>query len=190
MKRMGYIIGLVVGIPIFIIIVNFLFFRGNNPSEEIVLEYIQKSKIITIILPKNVQMTSEQYTVGISRRGNPSAFVRKYFFYDFKMRKYMFLLIFKGFDGNSQIRPMVLRQNQDGDKISVRINQKQLNNPKYGTKENPVPVFPIDMLDLKWKGRGWESDPFHVSDDLNKIFVEQYLKHFMPKDEYEEMFKK
>jgi len=85
---------------------------------------------------------------------------------------------------------MVLRQNQDGDKISVRINQKQLNNPKYGTKENPVPVFPIDMLDLKWKRRGWESDPFHVSDDLNKIFVEQYLKHFMPKDEYEEMFKK
>ncbi len=192
MKRMGYVIGLIVGIPIFIILVNYLFFRGNNPKEKEKDVYIQNSIIDTIEI-KAIFPKGEQYIVGVSRRGRPSAFLFKYPFYSEKYKKNFVLLIYEGFDDNRQYRQSLLGRGaftNGSNNVTVNINKKQLNNPKYGTKENPVPVFPIDMLDLKWKGRGWESDPFHVSDDLNKIFVEQYLKHFMPKDEYEEMFKK
>ncbi len=194
MKRMGYIIGLVVGIPIFIILVNLLFFRGNNPTETVLKSYINNSNTDTVELnPVFPIPKGEQYIVGLSRRGRSSAFIFRYPFYSEKYNRNFALLLFEGFDDNRLYRQKVLSSeafNDNFHKIVVRINLQQLNNPKYGTKENPVPVFPIDMLDLKWKGRGWESDPFHVSDDLNKIFVEQYLKHFMPKDEYEEMFKK
>ena len=194
MKKMGYVIGLVIGIPLFILVVNFFLFRGNAPSETEVLNYIKNSNVDTIILPQNVQENTEQYIKGLSRRGRPSGFLDKYPFFDKKNNKHFVMLIINFLDNSSVMRSLVLRQNKEGDKISVHINQTQLNDPKYGTKENPVPVFPIDLISdpeqSSWEARGWESDPFHVSEDLNKIFVEQYLKHFMPKEEFKEMFKK
>ena len=194
MKKMGYIIGLVIGIPLFILIANFFFFRGNSPSETEIVNYIKNSDVDTIILPQNVQMRSEQYIKGFSRRGRPSGFLDKYPFYDKKFNKHFVMLIINFLDNNSVMRSFVLRRNEGGDKISVRINQIQLNNPKYGTKENPIPVFPIDLIRdsgvSTWEARGYPEDPFHVSDELNMIFVEQYLKHFMPKEEFKEMFKK
>lgn len=84
---MGYVIGLVIGIPLFIIVVNFLFFRGNNVSEEIVKYYIQSTNKEIIILPKNVNMEYEQYFVRLSRRGRPSAFLNFYSFYNSKFKK-------------------------------------------------------------------------------------------------------
>ncbi|KQT16978.1 hypothetical protein ASG31_11470 [Chryseobacterium sp. Leaf404] len=34
---------------------------------------------------------------------------------------------------------------KNGDLLSVRINQDQLQSKKHGTKENPVPIFAIDL---------------------------------------------
>ena len=187
MKKMGYVIGLVIGIPIFIVVVNFFFFRGNDPDLKEISQYIQNSKKDTIILPQNSTVKSEQFIKGLSRSGRPSGFLRGYKFLDAKYKKYFSLMTFVWFDKNAEMRTAVLRQNEDGDKISVRINKDQLKNPQYGTKENPIPVFPIDILNLKG---GYPEDPFHVSDELNKIFVEQYLKHFMPEEEFKEMFEK
>lgn len=102
-------------------------------------------------------------------------------------------MIFKGFDKNSEKRWGILGYNDKGDNITVMINQEQLENPKYGTKDNPIPVFPINIILPKntssWESRGYDSDPFHVSAELNYIFVEQYLKFFMPKEEFKNMFK-
>ncbi|OCA70273.1 hypothetical protein [Chryseobacterium arthrosphaerae] len=186
MKKMGFVIGLLIGIPLFIILINFLFFRGNDPSENEINSYISHSKKEMIILPQNAKTENKQYIAGLSRRGRPSAFLKKYYFYDSRHKKFFALLIFDGFDKKSNDRWWVLGDNEEGDKISVQINQDQLNDPKYGTENNPVPVFPRDIHNLKG---GFTSDPFHVSDPLNFIFVEQYLKFFMPKDEFAKMFK-
>ena len=184
---MGYVIGLVIGIPLFIVVINFFFFRGNAPNETEIVKYIQNSKIDTIILPHRTEITSKQYIKGLSRRGRPSGFLWSYIYFDTKYKKYLSLQTFLWLDENSKMRTTTLGSNQNGDKISVRINNKQLNDTNYGTKENPVPVFPIDLLNAKWDS---QLIYFHISEDLNKIFVEQYLKHFMPKEEFEEMFKK
>ena len=88
MKNMGYAIGLVIGIPIFILVANFFFFRGNAPSETEVLNYIKNSNVDTIILPQNVQENSEQYIKGLSRRRRPSGFLDKYPFFDKKNYEY------------------------------------------------------------------------------------------------------
>jgi hypothetical protein len=186
MKGKGYIIGLLFGIPLFIVVVNFLFFRGNNPTQNEISKYINLSIIDTIevaaIIPKG-----EQYISGISRRGRPSGFLDKYPTFSEKHKKNFIVLVFVGFDPNTTHRGRILGTG-DFNTLTIRINQKQLQNPKYGTKENPVPVFAIDMLNLEWEGRGYDSNPFHVSERANFIFVEQYLKFFMPGDEFDEMF--
>lgn len=191
---MDYIIGLVIGIPLFILVVNFFYFKGNNPKETEINNYIQNSKKDTIILPKNAETINEQYLVGLSRRSRPSAVLKKYLFFNETTKKHYSLLIFKGFDSNSTMRWWALGNKNEGDIISILINKAQLNNPKYGTKENPVPVFPIDLIlpaeESSWEARGFKEDPFHVSDELNKIFIEQYLKFFMPKEEFKETFRK
>ncbi|MFC6269821.1 hypothetical protein [Frigoriflavimonas asaccharolytica] len=189
---MGYVIGIVIGIPIFIFVGNFFFFRGNAPNDIEIEKYIQNSKNDTIILPHSTEITSKQYIKGLSRRGRPSGFLWSYIYFDNKYKKFLSLQTFLWLDENSQMRGTTLGSNENGDKMSVHINQLQLNNSKYGTKENPVPVFPIDIIlepgQSSWEARGYPEDPFHVSDELNKIFVEQYLKHFMPKEEFKEMF--
>lgn len=187
MKRMGYIIGLVIGIPLFIIVVNFLLFNGNDTNEKIIGNYIENSNKIIVIVPVQVKLSTHKYIKGLSRGGRPSGFLWKYSFFDRQYDKYFCMMIYMGFDKNSNIRPLILRRNDEGDKISVTINKNQLKNVIYGTKENPIPVFPIDILNLKG---GYPEDPFHVSDELHEIFVEQYLKFFMPKEEFKEMFNK
>lgn len=78
MKKVGYVTGLLVGIPLFILILNFFFFRGNNPTESEIKNFIRESKIDTINLNKAVEPQSNQYIIGLSRRGQPSAFLYSY----------------------------------------------------------------------------------------------------------------
>jgi hypothetical protein len=188
MKGKGYIVSLLFGIPLFIVLVNFLFFRGNNPSNDDVNKYINQS-IIDTILVKAILPKGEQYITSISRRGQPSAFIYKYPTYSKKFNKHFVVMLFLGFDPNSRNRRMFLGSDEFNT-LTIRINQNQLGDARYGTKQNPVPVFVIDMLNLKWKGAGWDTDPFHVSDRANFIFVEEYLKFFMPESDFEKMFKK
>ena len=186
MKKMGYVLGLLIGIPVFILIINFVFFRGNSPSDSDIQNYISRSKTEIINLPQNAKSENIQYIAGLSRRGNPSGFLHKFYFYNSQYKKHFVLLIFDGYDKKSTERWWVLGNNDSGDQISVQINQNQLNDSAYGSEQNPIPVFPRDILNLKG---GFTSDPFHVSDQLNFIFVEQYLKFFMPHEEFKNMFK-
>ncbi len=191
MKNRGYVIGLVIGIPLFILIVNFLFFRGNNPKEVEILIYIQNSNNDTIEV-KSVLPKAEQYISGISRRNNPSSFLLKYTTFSKKYNKHFVMLIFYPFDENSINRRRLIG-GEGADEINqiiVKVNKNQLLNSKFGTKQNPIPVFPVDMLNLNWKESGYQSDPFHVSEKTNFLFVEQYLKFFMPKEEFKKMFRK
>ena len=60
MKKIGYVIGLVIGIQIFIVVVNFFFFRGNDPDLLEISQYIQNTKK-DIILPQNSIVKSEEF---------------------------------------------------------------------------------------------------------------------------------
>lgn len=183
---MGYAIGLIIGIPLFILIINFLFLRGNNPSETQVEYYINNSVIDTIVLPETPKYNKEQYTSKLRRRGGSSVFIYRYPFYSSKYKKHFVLMLFIGFDRNGRERWSLLYDKEN--EIKIRINKEQLNKPEYGTEENPIPVFPMDLLNFDWERKGYPDDWFHISDELNAIFVEEYLKFFMPKEDFKEMF--
>ncbi|MBP2619648.1 hypothetical protein [Chryseobacterium jejuense] len=86
---------------------------------------------------------------------------------------------------------------KDNTTFIAYVNQAQLRNSKYGSKENPVPAWGKDLLQYngKWPNGDMsdierEAKIFHISAETNSIFIQQYLSRFMPKEEYKMMFNK
>ncbi|WP_284464776.1 hypothetical protein [Chryseobacterium sp.] len=194
----GYILGLIVGIPLFAFSVNYFFFKGNNASDIEVNAYLQNSKIETFTVNKWIAEGYEQYIVGL-QRGNNSAFLEWFTFYDSRYKKYFNLYMFSYLEDNQQGSQRVsdLGDIQNNTTFTASVNEAQLKNVTYGTKDNPVPIWGKDLL--QYNGRDQKDDMrnierevkiFHVSPETNAIFIQQYLSRFMPKDEYKAMFKK
>lgn len=92
-------------------------------------------------------------------------------------------MIFRGEIGASHRKSIIC--SLDPAIIKVKVNPKQLNNPAYGSKENPVPVFGLDLLNE------WEEAQriFHADEREIQYSVEQYLKFIIPKKEFKQVFK-
>lgn len=209
-KGIGYVLGVFIVIPVTIAIVNFLFFRGNQVTQKQVSEYINDSRIVEIFIPRvglernmgkdiekdRTKLESESYHPKLTR-GNNTKSIYRFIFYSEKYNKYMMLINFDGFDygdpfnhdRNDERNKIVL----SGNYFLVRANNKQWNDVNYGSEANPVPVFGITL-----SGRGYEKFStkmlerdkilFDVSEQINRIFVEQYLDHFLPHDAYKKLF--
>ena len=63
-----------------------------------------------------------------------------------------------------------------------------MNNPQYGTKENPVPVLNVVGVSEPIWYDGRDTDSVFV-DKFYRDNVIQYLKYKMPKEEFERRFK-
>jgi len=87
----------------------------------------------------------------------------------------------------------------------VHVNKTQLNDPKYGTKDNPFPVFWHKFVsgtverqvkkDNTPYDRSTKSIPyFDVQDDVtaeaNRLFVTEYLTRIIDEDELVRLFGK
>lgn len=198
-SKYGYIFGLIIGVALFAWGINYLFFKGNRATDIEVNQYIQNSTLETFEVSKWVGEGYEQYIVALQRGAN-SAFIEWFTFYDEKTKKYINLTVFDYLEANQQggLRISDLRRIDNGIVFTGYVNQNQFNNPKYGTKENPLPVWPKDLIEYDGvRATGKEGDnitqtikTFHVNTETNRLFIGQYLSRFMDKEEYKEMFKK
>ena len=68
--------------------------------------------------------------------------------------------------------------------MTVRVNKDQLISPEYGTQENPIPIFPKDLL----SGHEDEKKFFHLSDKMYRIYVNLYLNRFASKEDLNSLF--
>ena len=182
LKGLPYVVGAGVLFSLLLMLANFIFYSGNRATNKEVESYIKNSKIDTVFVPKDAVYKSEDITWKLARGGSYLD-IRTHIFYSDKYNKYLILYDFN-IGNNHRDRRMLLRF---GDvKITARINQQQLNSPAYGTKENPVPIFPIDYLGPY----GIHSvDDFRVTDNMTKDFVFAYLNRVIKKEELEKMFK-
>lgn len=160
-------------------IFNIMFYNGNNPDKKEINQYIDHFEVLKLennLIPTHKRV---RYKAGF-RLGSFYCFMRKEIYYLEKQNKYISILTFENFMDNKEREiyrvPWEIKR--------IYVNTNQYNNIIYGSKENPVPAFP-----LLYKANKADS-LLNVPIKLNKIFVEQYLKHFMPKEEYKEMFKK
>ena len=72
----GYIIGLVIGVPLFAFTINQIFFKGNRATDIEVKQYLANSKIETFEVKKWKDKGKEQYTVAWQRGSNNFAFIK------------------------------------------------------------------------------------------------------------------
>ncbi|XUA17337.1 hypothetical protein ACQVA2_11625 [Citrobacter sp. OP27] len=187
-RGLGYTFGMFIGIPLLLIIVNFLFFRGNQVTQNEVAEYIAESRVIEVVVPGGIARISEGYYPKLTQ-GNNVKRIYRIIFYSQEYHKYMMLITFDGFDfrgkynhDNNDLRNTII---YFGGNFLVRANKAQWNDPAYGTEANPVPVFGVKAIKSGTKDLQVE---FDVPDNLNRIFVEQYLDHFLSKEDFKKLF--
>ena len=186
-RGLGYTFGVFIGIPLLLIIVNFLFFRGNQVTQNEVAEYIAESRVIEVVVPGGIARISEGYYPKLTQGDNVKSIYR-IIFYSQEYHKYMMLITFDGFDfrgkynhDNNDLRNTII---YFGGNFLVRANKAQWNDPAYGTEANPVPVFGVKAIKITRDSQV----EFDVPDNLNRIFVEQYLDHFLSKEDFKKLF--
>lgn len=88
---------------------------------------------------------------------------------------------------------MIVADIRDRPFIIAKINKYELNSPKYGTKENPVPVLNFDYrlcmysIYTNKKNKFVIDYPFSTPAYYQQA-VEKYLTYVMSKEEFEERF--
>ena len=194
----GYAIGIIVVVPLLAWVVNFIFYSGNRASDEQVQQYIENS--ITEIFIENKKDRLDKgyiiYTRKLQRRRGGIITFRWSLFYDENYKKFYSLITFDDLHKSDDKRNFVMERS-DSATYRILINKDQLNNPNYGTKDNPIPIWPIELLkydktDLSDDSLRTEelTEMIGLSSEVTQLHIQQYLTHFMPKEEYKEMFNK
>ena len=73
--------------------------------------------------------------------------------------------------------------------FSAYVNRRQWNDPTYGTKDNPVPIFFKRVLSYPESLGGME-DFYTIKPDIYKTFVELYLAHGLSSREFNRLYGK
>ncbi|MBF1622208.1 hypothetical protein [Prevotella sp.] len=193
MVTLGQILGTVVAFPLLCFLINIFYYSNkyNDDAEQYSTEYMNNSYDIEVTMPEeksklyieNVDkdvITSETFREKIDNNyfSNPRGL---YFpFYSVEYKKYFSIMCFLG--ANRMHWPY-------GMKVILTVNRDDMNNPAYGTKENPVPVLKDVGVDESIRDNDQDYDKAYM-DSFYRENVIRYLKYKMPKSEFKRRFKK
>ena len=191
---MGWFLG--VGfVAILLAIGNLIYTCTRNDGEKYAQQYIDESEYVTLHIPqrKSISYEFDHIITGVVMNSAATVWTDSITFYDSSYRKYFCVLVIE-----KKRRNMVRQSMFVGDDIAyrktikARINKYELNSPRYGSKENPVPVLDFDY------------EIAHFQNDKNSKYyeyafsrpayykraVELYLTYMMSKEEFKERFEK
>jgi hypothetical protein len=181
----GVGIGMLIGVPLYFFVVNNLFYKGN-PATKVIPAYIKNSQDIKVFVPdcdpqdSNSPMTYKDtlYTSKLQKNGDGYLF--KINLYSREYKKHFGITVF---NPSPTLRlPYVLLNKE----IVMTVNNDDLNNPLYGSKESPVPVF-------KYNGTPpieFGGNIYGVTQQEYLYNVTQYLTYLMPKKDFQNRFGK
>ena len=193
MVTLGQILGAVVGFPLLCFLINIFYYSNkyNDDAEQYYKEYMNNSYDIEVTMPEekskyylenqdeNFRM-SETFITKMDKNyfSNPRAVYIP--FYSVEYKKYFSIMCFLG--ANRMHWPY-------GMKVILTVNKDDMNNPAYGTKENPVPVLKDVGVDESIRDYDKDFDKAYM-DSFYRENVIRYLKYKMPKSEFKRRFKK
>ena len=171
-------------------VVDALYYKNkyNNDAADFCQKYINDSIRINVTMPafeskfylRNVDKErfplSETFEVSCDSRDYfnfPSA--HYWTFYCAEYKKCMKIISFRDVLGR-----------YGGKKVTLIVNREDMNNPKYGTEDNPV-LNAIGVSEPIWFN-GSDTDSVFM-DKFYRDNVIKYLKYKMPKEEFERRFK-
>ena len=190
----SFIIANLVLVPLYFSFTTYFFFRGNSDAYDYVDTYLKQSKVIKLTIPKLYEEKRERYKFRDGRKGARD--YRQFIFYSVKYHKHIAIVSFSDIDKWEETDlDMVRRTGLYNYQATVLAyaNTIQWNDAKYGTKKQPMPIFVIKSTYLYNNREKIEYLTYHniekVSPEATRQYVEQYLAHFLPEDEFDRLFK-
>ena len=192
MVTLGQILGTVVGFPLLCFLINIFYYSNkyNDDAEQYCKEYMNNSYDIEVTMPEDKSKyylenqdedveTMETFTTKIDGNyfANPSGSYNP--FYSVEYKKFLSIMYFV--DTSQMYWPY-------GRKVILTVNRDDMNNPEYGTKENPVPVLKDIGVDESIRDNDQDYDKAYM-DSFYRENVIRYLKYKMPKSEFKRRFK-
>ena len=178
-------------VPLIYFLINKLYFpyKYNDNVEVYAEEYIKKSKRIKVYMNdydskmylSNLEpetKTLETFMVKMDGNyfTNPEA--RYIPFYSPEYKKYFSIMYFDF--------PKVY--GYDNKEVYLTVNEDEMSNSAYGTKDNPVPVLKMVGAHESIRDNDKDYDQAYM-DSFYHNNVIRYLKYKMPKEEFERRFK-
>lgn len=200
MKVIFRVLGVIMAILILNFIINIIFV-SKNKGKDFVNEFIKSSQEVKIkVNPdffegQNSHTSFFKYTIlfkGIY--GNSGDFIFK----DDLSNKFFKIMRFDYYDDKFGLPQST---NLDNEELYVKVDPLQYNNPAFGTKENPIPIFSYKgvnkqlMTEIRTDEKGEDgryinkSVPLSPTEEECHYNVEQYLTYVMPKEEFKKRFK-
>ena len=192
MVTLGQILGTAVAFPLLCFLINIFYYSNkyNDDAEQYCKEYMNNSYDIEVAMPEekskyyieNVDkdvITSETFRERIDNNyfSNPRGLFLP--FYSVEYKKYFNIMCFLG--ANLMHWPY-------NRKVILTVNRDDMNNPAYGTKENPVPALKVIGVDESIRDNDQDYDKAYM-DSFYCENVIRYLKYKMPKSEFKRRFK-
>ena len=199
----GTVFASLVGAPLLIFIITRFTLGGNKDAIPYADTYIKNSDTIVVKIPINHReidvyddiFTTSGWFMGVAQ--TRSATYNMIYFYSPEHKKYLGVVTFKGCYNTIQ--------RGSGEKIwyddiedqrltflywiksfSAYVNRQQWQDPTYGTKDNPVPIF------FKRALSGHETldmdEHITIKPSVNKKFVELYLAHELSSKEFNRLY--
>lgn len=183
----GIGIGMVVAVPLFLFVMNHLFYRGND-GKTYAPVYMRDSEDLKVQVPEwlpdnpasQLTFKDTSYFSKLKRNGSGELFTATFF-----SKEYNKYFIIKLFDPSNVAVTMYYQHLGQSD-LLLTVNKEDMDNPANGTKARPVPVFRFRSIPGETPG---ELDPaYDVTRDNYAYNVFQYLSYMMPKEEFNKRF--
>ena len=200
----GTVFASLVGASLLIFIITRFTLGGNKDAIPYADTYIKNSDTIVVKIPKDHHkikkdddiFTTSGWFMGVAQ--TRTATYNLYYFFSPKYKKYLGVVSFEGSyntiqRGNGEkiwyddIETQRLDYLYVIKSFSAYVNRQQWQDPTYGTKDNPVPIFFKRSLSGHEKLGGMD-DFITIKPSVNKKFVELYLAHELSSKEFNRLY--
>ncbi|MBF1550938.1 MAG: hypothetical protein HXO08_04760 [Prevotella salivae] len=175
---------------------NLIYTCTRNNGEKYAQQYIDESEYVTLHIPegiKDVTYRAGSIMTGVLMNSTERIRTDSILFYDSIYKKHFCVFVIEP-ESRETVRQsmIVVKDIRYRKTIKARINKYELNSPRYGSKDNPVPVLDYDY-DLQRLRSAYDDKEYEYAFSRPAYYkraVELYLTYMMSKEEFKERFKK
>ena len=200
---LGTVFALTVATPLVVSLIAKFTLGGNKAAVPYADTYIRNSDTIVVPVPdctlisrKRKAFTSRAWFAGMAH--SESSIYAQICFYSPEYKRHLAVISFIGGYNVAQMGTGEDAYNVDVEKerftiicnsktISAYINKTQWQDPTYGTKDNPMPIFFKKSL-TGMEFCASETDLLTIKPSVYKKFVELYLAHGLEPEEFDRLY--
>ena len=199
---LGTVFALTVATPLVVSLIAKFTLGGNKAAVPYADTYIRNSDTIVVtipelavIMPVNKTFTSRAWFAGMAH--SQKSTYKQICFYSPEYKRHLAVISFIG--GYNVVQDETDKNvwyDVENDRLSIiynaksisaYINKTQWQDPTYGTKDNPMPIFFKRALS-GFECAGGMEDFIYIKPSVYKKFVELYLAHGLEPEEFDRLY--